>query len=226
MKTPRLIHTLLIAAVLISSATKSTAASADDTLRRALPAPELYMKHRQALALTDAQTATLRTAMDTLNREFRELMPVLESRTRELAAAVEDAAASADLVQRRLDALLETENKLKAARLRASLAARRAITPEQWKTLNELRGGSAAAEPAGTGGEPTRAELNEKLQRVRTLVREFSPEGPPPEFRRLFNEAQTKARAGRTAEAARVFDRIIEGLEQRIAEKSAATSKP
>lgn len=226
MKTLRSIHVLLVAAALLSGAIKSTAATADDALRRALPAPELYVKHRQALALTDAQAATLRTAMETLTRESRELMPVLEARTRELAAAVEDAAASADTVQRRLDAVLETENKLKAARLRASLTARRALGPEQWKKLNELRGSAAAAEPASTGEEPTRTDLQKKLQRVRELMGAFSAEGPPPEMRRLFNEAQTKARAGRTAEADRVFDRIIAGLEQRIAEKSAATPKP
>jgi hypothetical protein len=161
-----------------------------------------------------------------MEREFREMTPVLEARTRELAAAVENPSASADEVQRKLDALFETENRLKAARLRASLAARRAVTPEQWRKLSELRGTAAAREPVGTGAEPTREELLKKLARVRELNGQLSTEGPPPDLRRIFNEAQNKMRAGRTAEADRLFDRLIAEFEQRLADKSANASKP
>ncbi len=130
-------------------------------------------------------------------------------------------AASADEVQRKLDTLFETENRLKAARLRASLAARRAVTPEQWKKLSELRGAAAPREPASTGAEPTREDLLKKLARVRELNREVFPNGPPADLRRLFNEAQNKVRAGRTAEAGRLFDRLIEAME-----KHRATAPP
>jgi Spy/CpxP family protein refolding chaperone len=219
MKIPRLFFPVIAATLVLSSAV--AAPITDDTLRLALPAPELYIRHRAELALTDAQAAAVQSAIATMNREFRELTPPVEARTRELAAAVEDAATSAAEVQRRLDAVFEAENRLKASRLRASLAARRTVTPEQWKKLSELRGAAAPREPASAGAEPTREDLLKKLARVRELNREVFPNGPPADLRRLFNEAQNKVRAGRTAEAGRLFDRLIEAME-----KHRATAPP
>ena len=226
MKISRVFLPILAAALALALSGAMAAPVSDDTLRLALPAPELYVKHSAALELTGAQAAAVQSAIATMKREFRELTPPLEARTSELVAVVETPSASADEVQRRLDAVFEAENRVKASRLRASLAARRAVTPEQWKKLSELRGGAAVAEPAVTSGEPTRGDLQKKLQRVRELTREFSTEGPPPDLRRLFNEAQNKTRAGRAAEAERAFDRIIAELEKRIADKSATTPKP
>ena len=188
---------------------------ADDTLRQALPAPELYMKHRATLALTDAQTASVQAAIAAMNREFRELTPPLEARTRELVGAVENPAASADEVQRKLEAVLEAENRLKSARLRASLAARRALTPEQWKTFTALWDATALSRAATTSAEPTSDGLHRKFLRVRELSREVFPDGPPPDQRRIFNEAQNKMRAGKLAEAERAFDQLIEDMEKR-----------
>lgn len=224
MKIPRVILPILAAAFALSSAI--AVPISDDTLRLALPSPELYLKHRADLALSDAQASAVQSAIATMNREFRELTPPLQARTRELVAAVENPTASADEVQRRLEAVFEAENRLKASRLRASLAARRAVTPEQWSKLSELRGATAPAGRAPTNAEPAREDLHEKFLRVRKLSQELFPDGPPADLRRLFNDAQNKARAGRTAEADRLFDRIIAEFEQRLAEKSANTSKP
>lgn len=221
---PRLAFlSLLLAATL--SPSPAAGPVADDTLRLALPAPELFMKHRQALALTDAQAASVQAAIAAMGREFRELTPPLEARTRELVGAVENPAASADEVQRKLEAVLEAESRLKAARLRASLAARRALTPEQWKTFTALWA-TAALGRAATSGEPTREDLQKKLQRVRELSREVFPDGPPPDQRRIFNEAQNQMRAGKLAEAERAFDRLLEEMEKRRAAPTPATPKP
>ena len=224
MKTRLAFFSLLLATTFAWPPSPAAAALiADDTLRLALPAPELYVKHRLALALTNAQAASLQAALATMNREFRELTPPLEARTRELVGAVENPAASAEEVQRKLDAVLEAESRLKAARLRASLAARRALTPEQWQKLSGLRG---AAEPGVTSAEPAREDLRKKLERVRELSREVFPDGPPPDQRRLFNEAQNKTRAGRLAEAEGVLDRLIADMEGRRATQTPTTPKP
>jgi Spy/CpxP family protein refolding chaperone len=203
----------LLVSILALLACSVLAAPPDDTLRRALPGPELYIKHLQTLALTDAQAATLRAAIETMNREFREQTPVLEERTRALAAAVEDAATPADEVQRRLDAVLEIESRMKASRLRVSLAARRMLTPEQWAKLASITG---ASEPTVAGAEPVREELHGKLARIRQLSAEVFPAGPPEDFRRRFNRAQNQMRAGNPGETARLFDEIISDLEKRL----------
>ena len=218
MKSHRLLFFTLFAAAL-APAVVAAAPPPDDTLRRALPGPEHYLKHRQTLALSDAQAATVRAAIETMNREFRELTPALEARTRELAGAVEDAATPAEDVTTRLDAVLEIENRLKAARLRASLAARRALSPGQWTIMAGLRGTVAASEPAAASAELTRDDLQKKLARVRELSGEVFPDGPPPDLRRLFNEGQNKVRAGRLAEAESAFDQLIEAMEKRRAGK-------
>lgn len=198
----------------------------DDTLRLALPGPELYVKHRQTLALTDAQATAVQAAIATMNREFRELTPSLEARTRELVDVVENPSASADEVQRRLDAVFEAENRLKASRLRASLAARRAVTPEQWKQLSEIRGAASPPARVTTSAEPSREDLQKKLTRVRELSHELFPDGPPADLRRIFNEAQNKVRAGRLAEAERAFDRLIADFEKRRDIVKPPTPKP
>ena len=220
MKTQRAYPAMLIAAALVLPLSSAIAGPiADDTLRRALPAPELILRYHEALVLTEAQASTVQAAIATMNREFGALTPTLEARSRELAAAVEDPTVAADEVQRRLDAVLETESRLKAARLRASLAARRAVTPEQWRKLTELRSASAPREPATTAAEAVREDVQKKFQRVRELSGEVFPDGPPPDLRRLFNEGQNKVRAGRLAEAESAFDQLIEAMEKRRAGK-------
>ncbi|MEZ5384953.1 MAG: hypothetical protein R3F13_05505 [Prosthecobacter sp.] len=184
--------------------------SANDTLRLALPSAEVYLQQRAALALTDAQTATVESAIATMIRESHEMTPQLEARNRELVAAVENASTSAEEVQGKLEAVFEVENRLKAARLRANLAARRAVTSEQWKKLGELLVAAAST-------EPTRDDLREKVQRMRELTRELFPDGLPVELRRLYSEAQNETRAGQTAGAARLFDQIIAEMESRRA---------
>lgn len=215
----------VIAALLVSFSALGSS-NTDDSLRLALPSAELYLKQRTALTLTDAQAASVESAIATMIRESRELTPQLETRNRELVAAVENLSENPEAVQRKLDAVFETENRLKAVRLHANLAARRAVTPEQWKKLREILGATAPEKQAIASAEPTRADLLEKVQRVRELTGELFPDGPPADLLRLYNDGKNETRAGRTVEAGRLFDRLIAEMESRRAATRLKTNRP
>ena len=223
MKTIRFILLVLAMAPL------ARAAEPPGDLKNALPTPEFYVKHRKALGFTDAQAETLRKTIETMNRDFFAADAEMTARARELQAAVEDGTQPPEAVAQRLDALLQSENRAKAVRFGASLAARRMLTPEQWEQARALmtpapvraRGGPASSLP-----EDARVTLQKKLERVRALTGEVFPAGPPPDFRRRFNDLQNKVRNGQVEAADTLFDQLIADMEMRRAAPAANNPKP
>ncbi|MCI0540318.1 MAG: periplasmic heavy metal sensor [Verrucomicrobiales bacterium] len=215
MKThPHLVSIVALLALALCS--RATEPAGD--LKSALPAPEFYVKHRQALNLTAEQGSGLQAVLDTQKREFRPAEAEVTARSRELSAAVEDTSLPAAEVTRKLQALLQAENRAKEIRFDASLAARRLLTPEQWAKANSLAASASArsAAPAAAGvPEATREDLRKKLEQVRALALEVFPDGPSAEYRNAFQRLQAAVRAGQTEEARKLFDEVIADLEKR-----------
>ncbi len=217
MKTPSFFHLTTLLA-LLALAVLPVRAQDGAGLKSILPPPEFYTRHKDALNLTSEQGRALREVLNGLHREFTPAESNLTVATRELETAVADATRPAAEVTRKVEALLQAENRAKIVRFNASLAARRLLTDEQWAKARTLAAAAPTRPrtgPASNLPEDSRAALKAKLDRVRALAGEVFPDGPPPEMRRRFAALPDKVRSGQTAEAEKLFDQLIADLEKR-----------
>ena len=122
------------------------------------PGPRHLLDLAAELALTPEQTRAAEEAYAAMEAEARRLGQQLVEREAALDRAFAGGAATAVEVARLAEAAAATEGQLRAVHLRAHLAMKAVLTPEQVARYDRLRGyaGDAAprdgaAAPAGTG---------------------------------------------------------------------------
>ena len=124
----------LLAAVSAPAAAQS-APSVDDPITRTLFEPELIMKHRRAINLTDEQR-------DAISRLIKELQDQVESLASELARPRVDL----DRARDRLERVMQTERKIKEGHLTLLVRIKNLLSPQQQATLSKLRTEPSAKE--------------------------------------------------------------------------------
>lgn len=191
-------------------------AAEDAGLQSVLPPPEFYSRQAETLQLTPEQQRSLRELFAGMNREFAVAQSNLTHRSRELEAAVQNTTLPAAEVAGRFQALLQAENRAKEIRFHASLVARRLLTEEQWQKARSLADAAARTRPNPAANSPddVRAPLQKKLERIRALVAEVYPNGPPTELRARFTGLHSQVRASQSADADKLFDQFVADLEK------------
>lgn len=129
-----------------------TAPTVPDPIARALFEPELIMKHRRAIALTDEQRDAISRLIKELQGEVVSLQWELQDQVEALAGEISRPRVDLDRAQDRMGRLLQTERRIKTAHLALLVRIKNVLTPQQQDALRKLR-----SEPAGSGGPPEQA---------------------------------------------------------------------
>jgi Spy/CpxP family protein refolding chaperone len=129
-----------------------TAPTVPDPIARALFEPELIMKHRRAIALTDEQRDAISRLIKELQGEVVSLQWELQDQVEALAGEISRPRVDLDRAQDRMGRLLQTERRIKTAHLALLVRIKNVLTPQQQDALRKLR-----SEPAGSGGSPEQA---------------------------------------------------------------------
>jgi Spy/CpxP family protein refolding chaperone len=124
------------------------APSIDDPIARTLFEPELIMKHRRAIALTDEQRDAISRLIRELQGQVVSLQWELQDHVESLAGELGRPRVDLDRARDRLERVMQTERRIKEGHLTLLVRIKNLLTPQQQQTLNRLR-----TEPAAKEGE-------------------------------------------------------------------------
>ena len=113
---------------------------ADDPLFETLYAPELIMRHRRAIGLTDEQRDAISKLIADLQGKVVSLQWELLDEVQQLKQVTSGGRVDLDRSLDQLDAVLDTEGKIKRAHLEMLVRIKNLLTPQQQQTLDRLRG--------------------------------------------------------------------------------------
>lgn len=144
-----LVAVVLAAAVLTPSAPvlAQAAPSIDDPIARTLFEPELIMKHRRAIALTDEQRDAISRLIRELQGQVVSLQWELQDHVESLAGELARPRVDLDRARDRLARVMETERRIKEGHLTLLVRIKNLLTPQQQQALSRLRAEPAAKEP-------------------------------------------------------------------------------
>jgi Spy/CpxP family protein refolding chaperone len=116
----------------------------DDPLFRSLFPPELIMQHRRAIELTDAQRDAISRLIQDLQGRVVGLQWKLHDQVQQLTETMSASRVDLDRALDQLDAVLDTERRIKQAHLEMLVRIKNLLRPDQQATLERLREGSGA----------------------------------------------------------------------------------
>ena len=139
-----LILTTLCVMACASSAGAQTAAPPPlplgDPIARTLFEPELIMKHRRAIDLTDQQRDAISRLLRELQGQVVSLQWELQEQVGALAAELNRPRIDLDRAQDRMRRVLQTERQIKEGHLTLLIRIKNQLTPAQQESLRKLRG--------------------------------------------------------------------------------------
>ena len=134
---------LMLAAVLLAAASTPAAAqsapSIDDPISRTLFEPELIMKHRRAILLTDEQRDAISRLIKELQGQVVSLQWELQDQVASLATELGRPRVDLDRARDRLERVMQTERKIKEGHLTLLIRIKNLLTPQQQAELSKLR---------------------------------------------------------------------------------------
>ena len=122
--------------------------STDDPIARSLFEPELIMKHRRAISLSDEQRDAISRLIKELQGKVVSLQWELQEQVAALSTELARPRVDLDRAQDRMGSVLQTERRIKEAHLTLLIRIKNVLTPQQQESLKKLR-----AEPSGQAGE-------------------------------------------------------------------------
>lgn len=111
----------------------------DDPIARTLYEPELIMQHRRAIDLSDRQRDDISRAIRELQGQVVSLQWDLREQADALATELNKPRVDLDRALDRMSRVLQTEGKIKQARLTLLVRIKNVLTPEQQEMLRKLR---------------------------------------------------------------------------------------
>jgi len=120
---------------------------ADDPLFETLYAPELIMRHRRAIDLTDGQRDEISKLIAELQGKVVSLQWELLDEVQQLKQVTSGGRVDLDRSLDQLDEVLDTEGKIKRAHLEMLVRIKNLLTPQQQQTLDRLRGEEGPSSP-------------------------------------------------------------------------------
>jgi Spy/CpxP family protein refolding chaperone len=111
-----------------------------DPIARALFEPELIMKHRRAIDLTDQQRDAITRLLRELQGQVVSMQWELEEQKDALAAELNRPRIDLDRALDRMRRALQTERQIKEGHLTLLIRIKNQLTPAQQEALRKLRG--------------------------------------------------------------------------------------
>jgi len=144
----------MVAALLLLAAAGAPAAaqsppSVPDPIARALFEPELIMKHRRAIALSDEQRDAISRLIKELQGEVVSLQWELQDQVESLSSELAKPRVDLDRAQDRMGRVLQTERQIKTAHLALLVRIKNVLSAQQQESLRKLR-----SESPGGGDAP------------------------------------------------------------------------
>ena len=121
------------------SAGAQPASSIDDPIARTLFEPELIMRHRRAINLSDAQRDAISALIRQLQGNVVSLQWELQEQATALATELARPRVDLDRALDRMGRVMQTERKIKEAHLTLLIRIKNALSPEQQQSLQKLR---------------------------------------------------------------------------------------
>ncbi len=139
-----IVFAVLVSAVLAAparaQASPQTAAPAvDDPIASTLFEPELIMKHRRAISLTDEQRDAISRLIKELQGEVVSLQWELQDQAATLAAELGKPRVDLDRALDRMGQVMQTERRIKEAHLTLLVRIKNVLRPDQQDALSRLR---------------------------------------------------------------------------------------
>ncbi len=122
------------------AAAAPSSVSLGDPIARALFEPELIMKHRRAIELTDQQRDAISRSLRELQGQVVTLQWELQEQVDALAAELARPRIDLDRAQDRMRRILQTERQIKEGHLTLLIRIKNQLTPVQQEALRRLRG--------------------------------------------------------------------------------------
>lgn len=112
---------------------------ADDPISKYLIPPELVMAHSQEIALTDAQSAAIRSEVRKTQTKFLDLQWDMQEETGRMTQLLQQVPVDEAKVLERADKIMALEREVKRAHLAMLVRLKNLLTPAQIAKLNALR---------------------------------------------------------------------------------------
>ena len=197
-----ILHLLITALVTVSAGAETI----DDFL---FP-PDLLVRAREEVPLTEDQRRQLQEVTDIMETRFPELRKRLEKETEALAAIVKPERVDLAAALAQLGKVFDVENEMKRAHLGFMLAIKHQLTPEQQAKLAAFRKANGLDRASA---EELQKRLVAKAARVRLGVEKLAGNGGDPSpVAAIMEEARALMEKARPKEAEAAIDRALKAL--------------
>jgi len=112
----------------------------NDPMSKYLMPPEFVMMHAQEIALTDAQSAAIKTEVRKVQSKFLDLQWDMQEESGRMTQLLQQAPVDETKVLERADKIMSLEREIKRAQLTLLVRIKNALTPAQIAKLTSLRG--------------------------------------------------------------------------------------
>jgi len=112
----------------------------DDPIAKYLVPPELVMAHAQEIALTDAQSASIKGEIRKVQSKFLDLQWDMQEETGRMTQLLQQSPVDEAKVLERADKIMSLEREIKRAQLTLLVRLKNILTPAQVAKLMALRG--------------------------------------------------------------------------------------
>lgn len=133
------VSALLVAMCVALPVAAQEASPVADPVFRSLYEPELIMKHRRAIGLTDEQRDAISRLIRELQGKVVSLQWELQDQTSSLATELNKPRVDLDRALDRMGRVLQTERDIKEAHLTLLVRIKNVLRPEQQASLQQLR---------------------------------------------------------------------------------------
>ena len=136
-----LMRTLLVAGFALTAAPLYAQAPQPiaDPIARSLFEPELIMKHRRAINLSDEQRDVISRLIKELQGQVMSLQWEMQEQTEALASELARPRVDLDRAQDRMGRVMQTERKIKEAHLTLLVRIKNTLRPDQQDALRKLK---------------------------------------------------------------------------------------
>jgi Spy/CpxP family protein refolding chaperone len=134
-----LVNAALLSVCIALPAAAQDASPVADPVFRSLYEPELIMKHRRAIGLTDEQRDAISRLIRELQGKVVSLQWELQDQTASLSTELNKPRVDLDRALDRMGRVLQTEREIKEAHLALLVRIKNVLRPEQQTSLQQLR---------------------------------------------------------------------------------------
>jgi len=130
---------LLILFALLPFAVFAQQQQPDDPIAKFLVPPELVMMHAQEIALTDAQSAAIKSEVRKAQSKFLDLQWDMQEETGKMTQLLQQSPVDEAKVLEHADKIMSLEREIKRAQLTLLIRLKNALTPAQVAKLLAMR---------------------------------------------------------------------------------------